>query len=149
MDVVSTGSGAGGSTIRLPGGFVLDLRGHALRDPTGRPLDLRPQAFDVLRLLALHPGELVTKEELLAAVWPGLVVTDDSLVQAVGDIRRAFGESGHRLLKTVPRRGYVLVGGQEGAPSPPAAARCSAARRSCPRRRRAPRANRARSRSGP
>ncbi len=99
---------------------MLDLRGHALRDPTGRPLDLRPQAFDVLRLLALHPGELVTKEELLAAVWPGLVVTDDSLVQAVGDIRRAFGESGHRLLKTVPRRGYVLVGGQEGAPSPPA-----------------------------
>jgi TolB-like protein len=63
----------------------------------------------VLRHLALHAGRLVTKEELLAAVWPGLVVTDDSLVQAVGDVRRAFAEAGHRVVRTVPRRGYLLV----------------------------------------
>ena len=103
--------------MRLPGGFVLDLRGHRLQDSTGQALELRPQAFDVLRLLALRPGELVTKDELLAAVWPGLVVTDDSLVQAVGDIRRAFGEAGHRLIRTVPRRGYLLATADDASPS--------------------------------
>ena len=45
----------------------------------------------------------------MASVWPGSVVTDDSLVQAIGDVRRALGEAGHGLVKTVPRRGYMLV----------------------------------------
>lgn len=45
----------------------------------------------------------------MTAVWPGVVVTDDSLVQAIGDVRRALGDAGHQLVKTVPRRGYLLV----------------------------------------
>ena len=45
----------------------------------------------------------------MAAVWPGVVVTDDSLVQAVGEVRRALGDADHRLVKTMPRRGYLLV----------------------------------------
>ncbi|HSV80757.1 MAG TPA: winged helix-turn-helix domain-containing protein [Ramlibacter sp.] len=90
-------------------GYVLDPAAHALRDPEGRPIELRPQAFDVLCVLAERRGELVTKETLFARVWPGLVVTDDSLVQAVGDIRRAFGEAGRNLVRTVPRRGYLLA----------------------------------------
>lgn len=94
--------------IALAGGYVLDLAGHALRDSAGRPVELRPQAFDVLRMLVEHRGELVTKEALFSRVWPGLVVTDDSLVQAVGDIRRALGEAGRGLVRTVPRRDYLL-----------------------------------------
>ena len=90
-------------------GFIVDFGQQALLDAAGRPVELRPQAFEVLRQLALNAGRLLTKDELMAAVWPGVVVTDDSLVQAIGDVRRALGDAGHRLVKTVPRRGYLLV----------------------------------------
>jgi len=90
-------------------GRVIDLGREALFDAAGQPVELRPQAFQVLRHLALNAGRLVSKDELMAVVWPQAVVTDDSLVQAIGDARRALGEPGHRVLKTVPRRGYMLV----------------------------------------
>ena len=60
-------------------------------DAAGRTIDLRPQAYGVLRHLAIHAGRLVDKTELLDAVWPNVVVTDDSIVQAIGDARRALG----------------------------------------------------------
>jgi len=88
---------------------VLDLGREALLDAQGQAVELRPQAYQVLRHLALNAGRLVSKDELMASVWPGSVVTDDSLVQAIGDVRRALGDAGHRLVKTVPRRGYMLV----------------------------------------
>ena len=88
---------------------VIDLGQETLLDARGREVELRPQAYQVLRHLALNAGRLVGKDELMAAVWPGSVVTDDSLVQAIGDVRRALGEAGHRVVKTVPRRGYMLV----------------------------------------
>lgn len=90
-------------------GFVLDLGGDQLRDAQGAAVVLRPQAWAVLRHLALNASRLVTKAELLDAVWPGLVVTDGSLTQAVSDVREALGEAGHRVIKTVPKRGYMLV----------------------------------------
>jgi len=104
---------------RLPlAGLVLDLGQNALLDASGRPVELRPQAWQVLRHLALNAGRLVTKGELMAAVWPDVVVTDDSLVQAIGDVRRALGDAGHRLVRTVPRRGYMLVPGAPTAEVP-------------------------------
>ena len=69
----------------------------------------------MLRYLVQHPGRLISKEELLAAVWPNLVVTDDTLVQSIGELRRALGEAGARLIVTVPRRGYRF----EAAEAPP------------------------------
>jgi DNA-binding winged helix-turn-helix (wHTH) protein len=87
------------------GRYVLDLqRGCLLLD--GRELTLRPKTFSVLQYLVSHPGRLIGKEELLEAVWPNLVVTDDTLVQSVGELRRALGDAGGRLITTVPRRGY-------------------------------------------
>jgi DNA-binding winged helix-turn-helix (wHTH) protein len=106
--------------LRLPlGAFVLNLSGQQLETSDRRRVDLRPQAYAVLRQLATHPGRLVTKEELLAAVWPNVVVTDDSLVQAVADIRRALGPDGQRLIRTVPRRGYTLVADIVAPAQPP------------------------------
>jgi DNA-binding winged helix-turn-helix (wHTH) protein/TolB-like protein len=99
--------------IELPGGYAIDRAAHALRDAEGRRIELRPQAFDVLCVLAEHRGELVTKETLFERVWPGLVVTEDSLVQAVGDIRRALGKMGRALVRTVPRCGYLLEAGAD------------------------------------
>lgn len=108
MDDATRALGAAGAKLPLAG-FVLDLGGEVLRDAAGRELRLRPRAWAVLRHLALAAGRLVTKDELLGAVWPGVVVTDASIAQAVSEVRDALGDAGHRVIKTVPRRGYMLV----------------------------------------
>ena len=111
------------------GRFVLDLRrGVLLLD--GREVGLRPKTFAVLCFLVQHPGRLVSKEELLAAVWPNLVVTDDTLVQSIGELRRALGDAGSKLIVTVPRRGYRF----EASEAPPDRRKARSARRSCPSR---------------
>jgi Transcriptional regulatory protein, C terminal len=51
----------------------------------------------------------VDKRELFEQIWPGVIVTDDSLVQAVKDIRNALGDDAHSVVQTVPRRGYRLI----------------------------------------
>ncbi len=89
-------------------GFSLDAsrrelwRGAAL-------VALRPKCFDVLTCLARGAGRVITKDELMQAVWPKLVVTDESLTRCVSDIREALDDADQRIVKTVPRRGYVLV----------------------------------------
>jgi len=55
-----------------------------------------------------HPQRLVRREELLAAAWQGVVVTDDSLTQCLVEIRRAIGDETRSIVRTVPRRGYLL-----------------------------------------
>jgi TolB-like protein len=87
--------------------FVLDLTRGCLR-LDDRELELRPKAFDVLRHLAEHAGHLVAKEELQKAVWNEVVVSDDSLVQCIRQLRSTLGDDQHRLIKTVARRGYLL-----------------------------------------
>ena len=72
-------------------------------------IDLRPKAFDVLRYLVENAGRVVSKEELIRVVWPGLSVTDDALVQCVSDIRHALSDEAHHIIKTIPRRGYLLA----------------------------------------
>jgi adenylate cyclase len=87
------------------GRYVLDLtRGCLLSD--GREIPLRPKTFSVLTYLVQRPGQLVSKEELFDAVWPGLIVTDDTLVQSIGELRRILGDAEAKLITTVPRRGY-------------------------------------------
>lgn len=71
-------------------------------------IDLPPKPFEVLRYLAENAGRLVPKRELFEAVWPNVSVTDDSLVQCIGELREKLGDVDHRLIKTVPRRGYLL-----------------------------------------
>jgi TolB-like protein len=90
-------------------GVVVDFATDKLLDSTGETIPLRPQALAILRYLAERPAQLATKDDLMAAVWPGVAVTDDSLVQCIGDIRRAIGDDAHAVLKTVPRRGYKLM----------------------------------------
>ncbi len=90
----------------------------------GAQVPLRPKCFDVLRYLAENPDRLVTKEELLTAIWPGVVVTDSSLPQCLVEVRRALGEAAREMIITVPRRGYrfeatvrVLPANPEAAPT--------------------------------
>lgn len=90
-------------------GFLLDLERGELLDESGRPTELRAQALKVLLVLGEQAGQVVAKDELMRRVWGDLVVTEDSLVQAVGDVRRALGDIRHERVRTVPRRGYLLV----------------------------------------
>ncbi len=89
------------------GPFELDP-GRATLACRGTELPLRPKCFDLLSYLVERSGRLVAKEELIAAVWPGLVVTDSSLSQCIVEIRRALGTEGRSLIRTVPRRGYCF-----------------------------------------
>ena len=88
-------------------GFTLDLRRGCLsRD--AQAIELRPKSFAVLCHLVRNERRLVPKDELIGAVWPTVVVTDDSLARCVSDLRRALGDGEMRLIKTVPRRGYLF-----------------------------------------
>jgi adenylate cyclase len=90
--------------------YVLDMdRGGLLFD--GKEIALRPKTFAVLQYLIENCGRLVSKDELFAAVWPNLAVTDDALVQSVGELRRSLGDDGLRFIKTIPRRGYRFESG--------------------------------------
>lgn len=96
-------------TVFAIGKVTVDLGNELLKDARGNPIALRRQSFAVLRHLIEHADHLVTKDELIAAVWPGIAVTDDSLIQCIHEIRRALGDEGHLILKTAPKRGYRLA----------------------------------------
>ncbi|MGH9516119.1 MAG: tetratricopeptide repeat protein [Terriglobales bacterium] len=90
------------------GEFDLDVvRGCLFK--AGEEIKLRPKVYEALRYLVEHPGRLIGKKELIEAVWPDTFVTDDSLVQCTVELRRALGDHAQLLLKTVPRRGYLLT----------------------------------------
>ncbi len=95
--------------------FSFDLDADALLDSAGEQVALRLQCVGVLRCLARNAGRVVAKEDLIREVWATSIVTDDSLVQCIGELRRVLGDAQHRVLQTEPRRGYRLVPGR--APS--------------------------------
>ena len=72
-------------------------------------IKLRPKVYETLKYLVENPGRLISKQELMQAVWPDAFVTDDSLVQCTVELRRALDDSNQQLVKTVPRRGYVFT----------------------------------------
>lgn len=109
---------ASASRLRL-GALVLDLGRGELLGTDGRPAPLRRQALEVLLLLGRQANHVVTKDELMASVWPTVVVGDGSLAAAVADIRRVLGDGEHRLVRNVARRGYMLV--PDGGAAQPAA----------------------------
>ncbi len=75
-------------------------------------LDLSPKAFAVLRHLVEHPRLLVTKDELLAAAWEDVVVSDAAITSCIRDLRKALGDSSRapRYIETVHRRGFRFIG---------------------------------------
>jgi DNA-binding winged helix-turn-helix (wHTH) protein len=77
----------------------------------GEVVPLTPKLLDLLLHLLDHAGELVTKEDLLDALWPDANVTDNALTQAVSELRQALGDeaAAPEYIKTVARRGYRFV----------------------------------------
>src|SRR5262250_1512613 len=86
-------------------GYTLDIARHSLR-AADREVALRPKNFELLRYLVENPDRLVTKEELLKAIWPNVTVTDESLMRCVSEVRQAIGDTKQTIIATVPRCGY-------------------------------------------
>jgi DNA-binding winged helix-turn-helix (wHTH) protein len=112
------------SVVRF-GSFELDLHTERLHK-NGRHVRLQPQPFKLLRLLTSHPGKLVTREEIQAALW-----TNDTFVDfeqgvnfAIKQVREALGDRAENSIyvETVPKRGYRFIApvdtGREEPPEP-------------------------------
>src|SRR5258707_1075448 len=105
-------------------GYTLDIARHSLQ-AADREVALRPKSFELLCYLVENPDRLVTKEELLKAIWPNVVVADESLARCVGEVRQAIGDTKQTIIATVPRCGYRFT-----APVLRVATRAAAAPRS-------------------
>ena len=105
------------------GRFRVDLRQRKLFC-SGVPIELKNKAFDILCVLASADGQVVTKDEILARVWPGLVVEENNIQVHISALRKALDEeTGEPIhLFTVPGRGYRLAGVRGGAPDRPSVA---------------------------
>ncbi len=92
------------------GTFRLDV-GERLLLQSGRPVALRAKVFDTLRVLVQNGGRLVSKDDLIKAVWPDTIVEDNNLAHNIATLRRVLGEKdgGEKYIETVPRRGYRFV----------------------------------------
>jgi TolB-like protein len=92
------------------GPFRLEVREHRLVRE-GRPVPLTGKAFETLRVLVERHGTLVSKSDLMNAVWPETTVEDNNLDRNISTVRKALGEkaSGRQYIETVPRAGYRFV----------------------------------------
>src|SRR5258705_3872270 len=92
------------------GQFALDSRKRTLSRGDS-PVSLTAKAFDVLLFLAQNPNRLVTKEELLRAVWGDTFVEEGNLTQYISHLRKALGDASEhdRLIVTIARKGYQFT----------------------------------------
>lgn len=93
-------------------GFTLDLARRRLTSPAQDAIALSGRAFDVLTFLLANRDRMVSKRELMDAVWPRMVVEENNLTQAISTLRRLLGDSREspRFIATVAGRGYQFVG---------------------------------------
>jgi TolB-like protein/DNA-binding winged helix-turn-helix (wHTH) protein/tetratricopeptide (TPR) repeat protein len=98
------------------GQFILDTRDRRLIRE-GHEIYLRPKTYDTLLFLLERHGHLVTKNELLDAVWADVEVTENALTRCIKEVRAALGDEvqSPQFLRTIPRLGYEFIGNVEGA----------------------------------
>ncbi len=77
----------------------------------GEEVRVEPKVMQVLEVLAETPGEVVTRETLVARVWPGVFVSEDVLHRAIRELRRIFGDDTNNptYVETIRKRGYRLI----------------------------------------
>ena len=78
----------------------------------GAPVDLEPQVFDLLAFLIRHRDRVVSRDDVIAGVWNGRIVSESALASRINAVRRAIGDDGtaQRLVKTIVRKGFRFVG---------------------------------------
>ena len=91
--------------------YALDTERRELRR-AGNLITLEPQVFDLLEYLVRHRERVVTKDDLIASIWQGRIVSESALSTRINALRVAIGDSGEeqRLIRTLPRRGLRFVG---------------------------------------
>ncbi len=92
------------------GDLELDEASLELRR-AGQPVAIERKPLELLMLLLRHPGEVLTKDELLGAVWSSRVLSESVLTKCVAKLRQALGDEEQLLLKTVHGYGYRLMAG--------------------------------------
>jgi DNA-binding winged helix-turn-helix (wHTH) protein len=97
-----------GGKVLCFAGYEFDPQRAELRGPDGEAIRLRPKSFDMLQLFAANPGRVLSKHDLIAAVWPNVHVSDDSVFQCIREIRAALGDDHRQLIKLVSGRGYLF-----------------------------------------
>jgi len=98
-------------------GFELDQQRAELRGADGTPIKLRPKTFEMLRLFATSGGRVLSKQELMEAVWPNVHVGEDSLFQCIRELRTALGDERRQLIKLASGGGYLLATEVVAAPA--------------------------------
>lgn len=114
-EVRQPGQGPASPTIYEFGPFVLDTLQHALLKD-GKPVALTPKTYDTLLLLVQNHGRMMSKDQLMKALWPDSFVEEANVTQQVSMIRKALGEASsdpHYIL-TIPARGYRFVAAVQG-----------------------------------
>ena len=93
------------------GGYVVDTSLNRVTTPAGMTVQVEPKVMSVLVALAARPGEVVTRDELLAQVWRGVFVTDDAVHRTIRELRRLFDDDADapRVIETIRKRGYRLI----------------------------------------
>ena len=89
-------------------GFELDPERAELRAPDGATIRLRPKTLEILRLLAGNAGRVLSKQQLMEAVWPNVHVGEDSLFQCIREIRTALGDDKRQVVRVISGRGYLF-----------------------------------------
>ena len=99
--------------------FEIDLGQQELRR-SGEVVRIEPQVFELLVYLVRNSNRIVSKEELIEAVWQGRVISEAALSSCVSAARRAIGDSGkdQRLIRTASKRGFRFVGSLDDATPP-------------------------------
>jgi TolB-like protein len=90
---------------------TLDTDRRELRDGS-KPIAIEPQVFDLLVYLLQNRDRVVSKDDLIASVWEGRIVSDSTLTSRINAARKALSDSGEdqRLIRTIPRKGFRFVG---------------------------------------
>lgn len=89
-------------------GFELDPERAELRRPDGETIKLRPKALEMLRLFTANAGRVLSKQQLMEAVWPNVHVGEDSLFQCIREIRTALGDDKRQMVRVISGRGYLF-----------------------------------------
>lgn len=100
------------------GSCTIDTQTYEVRQ-SGRRIFVEPQVFDLLVLLLSNSHRLVTKDEIIAAIWNGRIISEAALSSRIAAARKAIGDDGkvQALIRTVQRRGFRFVGALATEPS--------------------------------
>src|SRR5450755_1923988 len=97
----------------------LDIDRRELRRAEA-PVHLEPQVFDLLVYLLENRDRVVSKDDLIAAIWDGRIVSESTLTSRINAARKAIGDSGRdqKLIRTISRKGFRFVGSLRGGEAP-------------------------------